>query len=248
MSFTCFDHFAETIEMCPSEEMQGKLALAILKYGIYGEEPELEWPLDSIFHALRNDIDNSVTARSKNKGGRPKKDEEAENNAPKTQKTGVSENKNGGFERKKPRFSEIENGGFENEKPNINQANIGQSKLNQAKPIQPKTDQEGERARADAQAGDDDARFIADALDIFNAETGLDVRDLTPEAMLGLQRIRGSGRTLDDVRRVVRAKREQWGGDQRMRRYLRPSTLFGEKFEEYLAESRKVVMTYAEYD
>ena len=246
MSFTCFDHFAEVIHKCPTKEMQSELALAIIDYGIYGIEPELDWQLDGMFCAMKVSIDNSVTARSKNKGGRPKSGEEVENNAPKTQKTGVSENKNGGFETEKPGFSETENGGFENEKPNINQSNIGLSSISQSNLNQSKPNQEG--ARACARADDDDARFIADALAIFNAETGLDVRDLTPEAMLGLQRIRGSGRTLEDVRRVVRAKRDQWSGNSRMRSYIRPSTLFGERFEEYFAETGKAVTAYAEYD
>ncbi len=43
---------------------------------------------------------------------------------------------------------------------------------------------------------------------------------------------------LDDYRTVIDHKHIQWGGDDRMRPYLRPETLFGTKFEGYLQEAR----------
>lgn len=54
--------------------------------------------------------------------------------------------------------------------------------------------------------------------------------------MLGLRRIYDNGRTTEDVRRVIRAKQAQWGRDPEFSSFLRPKTLFGENFEEYLAE------------
>ncbi len=293
--FTWFPTMSRILLGIPNEADRGRLFVALLEYGTYGIEPELEYPLSSIFDSLRDHIDNSIGARERNSGGRPRKNENVENHAPnvenyalKNPKNGGFETENGGFEDKNPGFEvenpcfesenggfevgnggfedknpgfevenpcfesenggfEVGNGGFETENPSLYtkpyQSIPSHTKINQTKP-----NQEGARARAGAQAGDDDARFIADALDIFNAETGLDVRDLTPEAMLGLQRIRGSGRTLEDVRRVVRAKRDQWSGNSRMRSYIRPSTLFGERFEEYFAETGKAVSAYAEYD
>lgn len=41
------------------------------------------------------------------------------------------------------------------------------------------------------------------------------------------------GYRLGDFEAVVRAKAAEWGRDERMRRYLRPETLFGTKFEGY---------------
>ena len=80
------------------------------------------------------------------------------------------------------------------------------------------------------------AEFAVKALAVFNDETGSDVRDLSPAAWQGLRRIRDSGRTLDDVRSVVRRKHAQWGGSGKMAQFIRPSTLFGPKFDEYLNE------------
>ena len=80
-----------------------------------------------------------------------------------------------------------------------------------------------------------EARFVADALTAYNEESGQDVRELPGTCYADLRRIRDNGRTIEDVRRVVRTKRRQWEGDARMARYLRPSTIF-KNFEEYVNE------------
>ena len=71
--FTWFPKLTKVVESVP-EEFQGKLLMALVQYGTYGTEPELEWPLSSIFESLREDIDNSKDARrSGSRGGRGKK-------------------------------------------------------------------------------------------------------------------------------------------------------------------------------
>lgn len=44
-----------------------------------------------------------------------------------------------------------------------------------------------------------------------------------------------AGHTEDQMRTVIDKKCAEWLNDDKMRSYLRPSTLFGDKFEEYLA-------------
>lgn len=71
--FTWFPKLTKVAESVP-EEYQGTLLMALIRYGTYGEEPELEWPLSSIFESLREDIENSWNARlSGSKGGSSKK-------------------------------------------------------------------------------------------------------------------------------------------------------------------------------
>ena len=43
-----------------------------------------------------------------------------------------------------------------------------------------------------------------------------------------------NGYTDDDIRKVIHKKSHEWNCDGKMRTYLRPSILFGDKFEEYL--------------
>lgn len=58
MKFTWPEKFTRTIEKVP-DELLPKLIRAILAYGTDGVEPELDFPLDSIFESMREDIDNS---------------------------------------------------------------------------------------------------------------------------------------------------------------------------------------------
>jgi uncharacterized phage protein (TIGR02220 family) len=45
------------------------------------------------------------------------------------------------------------------------------------------------------------------------------------------------GYRIDDFKKVIEFKHEQWGNDPKMRAYLRPETIFGTKFDSYLAEA-----------
>ena len=56
------------------------------------------------------------------------------------------------------------------------------------------------------------------------------------EATIGrVQTLLDFGYTPDQIRTVIDKKVDEWYGDTKMRTYLRPSTLFGDKFSEYLA-------------
>lgn len=106
--FTWFPKLTNALERVP-EGPRGQLLWAIAQYGTNGVEPEFEdWALSAVFESLREDIDNSVEARAKNKGGRPRKAKPEPEQEPRngnggfevseTDKTGVSESGNGGFE------------------------------------------------------------------------------------------------------------------------------------------------------
>lgn len=91
------------------------------------------------------------------------------------------------------------------------------------------------------------AAFCRDALAIFNAETGNALQYFDGKTWLGMRRIFDAGRTLDDIRAVTRDKRDEWQDDAKMRRFIRPSTLYGEHFEEYLAVASQTTREEAEY-
>lgn len=61
---------------------------------------------------------------------------------------------------------------------------------------------------------------------------------MTKEAKkLALARTK-EGFTLEDCKKVVGHKNEQWKDDEKMSKFIRPSTLFTSKFETYLDEAR----------
>ena len=102
MSFTCFDKFKGVLDSIPDEADRKTMALAIIEYGLTGEDPAFGYPLSAIFEGVREDIDNSRDARGKNKGGRPKgsrnKPKPAPSPAPETparRKGGFRRSKNG---------------------------------------------------------------------------------------------------------------------------------------------------------
>ena len=60
------------------------------------------------------------------------------------------------------------------------------------------------------------------------------------------------GFTLEDFKTVIDAKVFQWNNEPEFKKYLRPSTLFGSKFEEYLNEAKvkrsETKNNYADYE
>lgn len=117
-SFTWFPKLTRTVERVP-EEQRGLLLWALARYGTDGIEPELEYPLDMAFEALRDDIDNSKKNRHANRGGRPKK-------------TGVKQGETTVTEQETT-VCETENPGFEDAEPKPIQSNTNQSKPDQTK-------------------------------------------------------------------------------------------------------------------
>lgn len=86
-------------------------------------------------------------------------------------------------------------------------------------------------------AREDDDMFRAIVEDL-NRATGSTFR-ITSEATRRHVRARlAEGFTLDDFRTVIATKVKDWRDDPGMRRFLRPETLFGTKFEGYLQAAK----------
>lgn len=69
----------------------------------------------------------------------------------------------------------------------------------------------------------------------LNDKTYKNFRTTSSTKQLIVQRLQ-QGYTVDDCKRVIDEKCRQWLDNLHMNRYLRPSTLFGEKFERYVDE------------
>ena len=73
-----------------------------------------------------------------------------------------------------------------------------------------------------------------DLIQYLNEKTGSDYKaDLSNAKRV--QTLLESGYSPAELRSVIDKKVDEWYGDSKMRSYLRPSTLFGDKFGEYLA-------------
>ena len=73
-----------------------------------------------------------------------------------------------------------------------------------------------------------------DLIQYLNEKTGSDYKADKANAVR-VQSLLDSGYTPLQLRTVIDKKVDEWYGDSKIRPYLRPSTLFGDKFGEYLA-------------
>lgn len=80
--------------------------------------------------------------------------------------------------------------------------------------------------------------FIGEALEVFTEVTGRACLIPSAEVSFDLTKIFDAGYSIDDVRMVCEQQQAEWGADPKRQKWLRPHTLFGEKFEGYLAAAK----------
>lgn len=101
------------------------------------------------------------------------------------------------------------------------------------------SDQEGEESKANTKKEKDDAPAI---IALLNDVTGRSFRPSDSSLRPIRARLR-EGFTIDDFTSVIRLKNAQWAQRPDMRAYLRPETLFGNKFDAYLQEAKALQAT-----
>ena len=82
-------------------------------------------------------------------------------------------------------------------------------------------------------------------IDYLNKKTGSNYKTSTSKTKSLITSRLNEKYTVDDFKKVIDIKSEQWLKDSKMKAYLRPETLFGAKFEGYLNEQKEEVNPYA---
>lgn len=77
------------------------------------------------------------------------------------------------------------------------------------------------------------------AIRLLNDLSGSRFRETTKATQRLIQTREKEGYTLEDIETVIRHQCRLWGQDAKMQKYLRPETLFGNKFEAYLSDARR---------
>lgn len=72
MSFTWFNKFSDVMNLIEGEDNKKLFAYAVAVFGTTGEILDLPYPINAMFEACKEDIENSVRSREHNTGGRPK--------------------------------------------------------------------------------------------------------------------------------------------------------------------------------
>lgn len=74
-------------------------------------------------------------------------------------------------------------------------------------------------------------------IDYLNKRTGKKYSVKTKKTAQLVHKLLDNGFTVEDFERVIDIKCKQWLDNEKMNQYLRPRTLFSEKFEDYLNEA-----------
>ena len=86
---------------------------------------------------------------------------------------------------------------------------------------------------------DKDINTIVEIVSFLNNVTSSKFRDSSDKTRSLIKSRLNENYTIIDFKRVIETKHSQWNGTEQ-EKYLRPETLFGNKFEGYLNESRKI--------
>lgn len=73
----------------------------------------------------------------------------------------------------------------------------------------------------------------------LNKRLGTHYKPTTKKTQMCIRARFNEGFDVDDFKAVIDFKADQWGSDERMVEYLRPETLFGNKFEGYLQNATR---------
>ena len=84
---------------------------------------------------------------------------------------------------------------------------------------------------------------IDEIIAFLNETTGKSFRPSSKQTQRFIRARLAESFTIEDFRTVIKVKSDQWKGDTTYDRYLRPETLFSNKFEGYLQESKRVTKT-----
>ena len=131
-------------------------------------------------------------------------------------------------------------------KPNENQTkpnkNLTEPNKNQTEPNETVKDK-GERIKdkyieyldyADISGMNAPEYPYKEVVDYLNLKAGTRFKDKSKDTRKHIHARFAEGYTLEDFKKVIDGRVEAWKGDAKMSEYLRPSTLFGTKFEAYL--------------
>lgn len=92
------------------------------------------------------------------------------------------------------------------------------------------------RAEEDILSGEPDHAPYQEILDYLNSKVGTSYRASNKATQRLIKARSNEGFEVEDFKKVIDIKAAAWKGDPKMSQYLRPTTLFGTKFESYLNE------------
>ena len=72
----------------------------------------------------------------------------------------------------------------------------------------------------------EEVAFCVDVLSYFNLTTGRNFNDINPTYIKSIKARKKEGYSMEDFKKVIDVKTEEWIDDPKMKKYLNPTTLF----------------------
>ena len=211
-SFVLYTEYMAQIELLNMEQ-RGELLTAIMNHALGRASPELDAVTSMAFSFIRSRMDRdgekyekTVEARKEagKMGGRPKANGFSEKQTKAKKANGFSEKQT---KAKKPVY----------DPDNDPDSDCDNDKNNMSPPT----------------SGGRPAYQYAEIIDYLNQKAGTRYKHSSEDTRKHIRARVNDGYTLDDFKAVIDRKVEEWKGTE-WEKFLRPSTLFGSKFEGYL--------------
>ena len=213
-SFVVYTDIKETLDDLSDSEVAA-LFRGMVDYQVTGEDPNFSGTLKYIFIPIRQQMDRNNTKWEQKKAVR------------------AEAGRQGGI-----RSGEVRRAKAEAE---ANEANASQSKQNEANEANEAVTVNGTvnvnvngNGTVTVSDGSDAESLSRSLISYLNQKSGGKYKP-TEELTVRIRELLDAGYTEKDMRDVIDKKVAEWKDDSKMRGYLRPRTLFGDKFEEYVS-------------
>ena len=205
----------ETLDKLTDDQV-AELFRGMVDYQITGEAPEFSGVLEFAFIPIRQQMDRDNTKWER------------------TREKRVESGRQGGL-----RSGEVRKAKAENEANEASASKSKQTKQNEANEAVNVNVNVNDNVNVNVsdsfEAGSDGPAHLSSLLiSYINGKAGTNY-NVTAAVVQRIGELMDAGYTADDMKSVIDKKVSEWKDSDKMRGYIRPSTLFGDKFEEYVS-------------
>ena len=201
----------ETLDKLTDDQV-AELFRGMVDYQITGEAPEFSGVLEFAFIPIRQQMDRDNTKWER------------------TREKRVESGRQGGI-----RSGEVRKAKAENEANEASASKSKQTKQNEANEAVNVNVNGNVNVSDSFEAGSDGPASLSSLLISYLNEKAGTNYNVTAAVVRRIGELMDAGYTADDMKSVIDKKVSEWKDSDKMRGYLRPRTLFGDKFEEYVS-------------
>lgn len=220
-SFVVYTGIKETLDEL-SDEQVAKLFRGMVDYQITGKDPEFTGMLKFAFIPIRQQMDRDTSKWER------------------TRERRAEAGRKGGIASGESRRAALEANEANALQTKQNEANEANEAVNVNVNVNDNVNVDVNVDVSDSLGAESDVSALSHSLiDYLNNKTGSKYK-LTEATTERIGELLSAGYTEADFKSVINSKVSDWLNDPKMSQYLRPRTLFGDKFEEYVSAPESV--------